>query len=296
VARHAHVARQPIYDRRIDVVGYELLLRDAGDDTAFVSDPDASTSSVIFEVLSTLGLERLVGTRLAHINVTRRFVLDANRSALPAERIVLELAGDLCVDKQLLTRLRVLKRQRFTLALDDFAYDPTRRPLLEIADLVKINVVGAEPGRTEAVMDLLAPFPPRLIAARIGSYEALDDARRLGFHLFQGYFFCMPKAVKGSEIPTAHVERDALFTTGLFSVVDAMMDAAMDELIPWLPFSSNVTEGLIRRTGPYGRVLDAMLAHERGELVTTGSTAPAAVGRAYLEAPEWADETGAELR
>ena len=75
MARHAHVARQPIYDRRLEVVGYELLFRDQGG-AAFAADPDAATSGVILEVLSTLGLERLVGPHIAHVNVTRSFLLE----------------------------------------------------------------------------------------------------------------------------------------------------------------------------------------------------------------------------
>ena len=56
-------------------------------------------------------------------------------------------------------------------------------------------------------MAALAQHPCRLVASRIENYDVLEDARRLGFDLFQGHFFAMPKPVKDSEIPAAHVER-----------------------------------------------------------------------------------------
>ena len=41
------VARQPIYDRRLDLVAYELLYRTGKPERASAIDPDAATSSVI---------------------------------------------------------------------------------------------------------------------------------------------------------------------------------------------------------------------------------------------------------
>ena len=50
-------------------------------------------------------------------------------------------------------------------------------------------------------------------------------------------------------------ERDAFFTTGLFSVVDALMDAPMEEVVEWLPFSDDISSALVRRLGLKGEVL-----------------------------------------
>ena len=195
MARHAHVARQPIYDRRLEVVGYELLFRDQGG-TAFDADPDAATSSVILEILSTLGLERLVGSSRAHVNVTRAFLLEADVAAVPGARIVLEIPPDARVDTRLVHRLKTLKSQGFTVALDNFTDEPSRRPLLPLADLVKIDLLGADSRVVGAAMRMLAEHPCRLVASRIENYDVLEDALGLGFDFFQGHFFAMPKPVK----------------------------------------------------------------------------------------------------
>ena len=41
------VARQPIFDRELDVAGYELLFRGANENVAIFSDHDEATSTVV---------------------------------------------------------------------------------------------------------------------------------------------------------------------------------------------------------------------------------------------------------
>ena len=54
-APEASVARQPIYDRRLDLAGYELLFRPSEADKAKKIDPDAATSSVILNAFAEIG-------------------------------------------------------------------------------------------------------------------------------------------------------------------------------------------------------------------------------------------------
>lgn len=55
------VARQPIFDRRRDVYGYELLFRSGADQTCFdASDGTAATRQVVSNTLFSLGLDRVL--------------------------------------------------------------------------------------------------------------------------------------------------------------------------------------------------------------------------------------------
>ena len=53
------VARQPIFDRRLKVAGYELLFRDAGE--AGIVDDVAATATVTLNALTEIGLQRILG-------------------------------------------------------------------------------------------------------------------------------------------------------------------------------------------------------------------------------------------
>jgi EAL and modified HD-GYP domain-containing signal transduction protein len=89
-------------------------------------------------------------------------------------------------------------------------------------------------------------------------------------------------------------EREALFTVGLFSVADALLDMPMAEALDSLPFTDEIQAALLRREGPKGDLLTAVIAYERGEFPTLGPVedeAPSLAG-AYRSALDWADEAG----
>lgn len=88
-------------------------------------------------------------------------------------------------------------------------------------------------------------------------------------------------------------EREMLFTIGLFSVADALLDAPMADVLETLPFTEEITSALLRREGPKGELLAGVIAYERGEFPTlpANQAGPTMAG-AYRAALEWADETG----
>ena len=56
------VARQPIFDRRMRVAGYELLFRDGRIGHAVVADDVAATATVMLNAFTEIGLERILGS------------------------------------------------------------------------------------------------------------------------------------------------------------------------------------------------------------------------------------------
>src|SRR3954451_13845804 len=99
------IARQPIFDRELEVNGYELLFRGANENVAIVSDHDEATSTVVMNAFTEIGLDNVVGDRRAWINVSRDFLLGGFARALPRGRIVLELLEDQQIDEALLFAL-----------------------------------------------------------------------------------------------------------------------------------------------------------------------------------------------
>ena len=81
-------------------------------------------------------------------------------------------------------------------------------------------------------------------------------------------------------------DRDAYFTTGMFSVIDALMDQPMAEVLELLPLAGDLRHALLSREGPKGDALLCVLAYERGELdeARHRSLTGAQLGELYLEA------------
>jgi EAL and modified HD-GYP domain-containing signal transduction protein len=89
---------------------------------------------------------------------------------------------------------------------------------------------------------------------------------------------------------------DQLFTLGLFSVVDALLDAPMHEVLAAVPFPTEMVMALTAHRGPKGDLLRQVLHWERGEFErTSGELRPQAIAEAHAEALVWAQNAAAEL-
>jgi EAL and modified HD-GYP domain-containing signal transduction protein len=82
---------------------------------------------------------------------------------------------------------------------------------------------------------------------------------------------------------------DKLFTLGLFSVIDALMDMPMPEVLRSIPFPEDMTHALVAGHGPKGELLDAAVGCERGNAPND------ALGGLHTEAIAWATNATTEL-
>jgi c-di-GMP phosphodiesterase len=115
---------------------------------------------------------------------------------LPPSRVVLEVLEDVVVDEAVLEGLRLLKGAGYRLALDDFTSEHADPRLLELADSVKVDLLGEPADRLEATARMLAARGLEMIA------EKVDRCVALGFTGFQGYFLQRPETFTGQRAPT----------------------------------------------------------------------------------------------
>jgi c-di-GMP phosphodiesterase len=198
------VARQPILDRNAELIGYELLFRAPGTESAGVLDDREATSTVIIHGLLDVGLLDLVGESLAYVNVSRDFLLSVRPLPLPAQRVVLELLEDQVVDEELLEVLAELAGQQFTIALDDFRLTAETQRLLRYVRVVKLDVLEHSDEALEELVASLRAHEPSLtlLAEKVETREDFERCRELGFDAFQGYFFAKPAHVRQQRLPS----------------------------------------------------------------------------------------------
>jgi c-di-GMP-related signal transduction protein len=97
----------------------------------------------------------------------------------------------------------------------------------------------------------------------------------------------------GSPTDTAP---EAFFTVGLLSVVDAIMQAPLPQILDALPLAEEVQAALVERRGPLGDALQAVTAYERGDLTRARRYARGApLPQLYLTAMRWADAASASI-
>jgi c-di-GMP phosphodiesterase len=190
----AFVARQPIFNPKLEVVGYELLFRGEGyvNDMAMIANPESATATVVLNALTELDLGRIVGRRTAWVNVSREFVSGGLAHALPADLVGLEIPETEQFDDEMVGALRELKSAGYKLALDDFRYRPGSESLLELFDVVKLNINELGTEQFTELVERLKPYEGKLVAEKLGTQEQHEFCVEAGCDLFQGYFFCRP--------------------------------------------------------------------------------------------------------
>ena len=90
---------------------------------------------------------------------------------------------------------------------------------------------------------------------------------------------------------------EAGFTVGLFSVLDALLDMPLEDVLKQLPLSDETNSALLEHKGKLGAVLLCVIAYEQGdwdemEFPKVGKNK---LMEAYLEAIDWASSVGSEL-
>ena len=195
------VGRQPIYDRKQDVYAYELLFRNSEQNFADIDNQDQATSELIINALTEIGLNHIVSDKIGFINLTRNFVTGALPLPGPADRLVLEVLEDIELDDLVLNGIQKLKKQNYIIALDDFIFHPHLKPLVEIADIVKIDIMALDSEQLDQHIRDLAKYPVKLLAEKVETHEEYRRCLDYGFDYFQGYFFAKPNIIKGQRTP-----------------------------------------------------------------------------------------------
>ena len=84
----------------------------------------------------------------------------------------------------------------YTIALDDFVYRPELEPLIAMATIIKFDFRLTP---KEAIGDSLKQLSSNhlcLLAEKVETHDEFEAARKMGFELFQGYFFCKPEIIQ----------------------------------------------------------------------------------------------------
>ena len=394
------VGRQPIYDSDLKVVAHELLFRSHDTDKSDVDDGEQATTQVILNAFLEIGLNRLIGNGLAFINLTRSFFLGDYPIPLPKERVVLEVLEDIDIDDEFIAAVQKLSDQGYTIALDDVVNPEDVAPLLEIADIVKLEILGSDPADIRQYTNYLRPYNVKLLAEKIETNEEFELCKILGFEYFQGYFLNRPNIVEGQRIPESRLtilqllselqkpdleirglekiisrdvslsykllrlinsatfgtkERvgsllqaltllgirqikqwvsliflskiedkprellvtsimrakmceilakalkyknpDTGFTVGLFSVLDALLDLKLEDILAQLPLSDEINDALLHGEGRFGLLLKSVIAYEKGDWdnIKGLKLNKKIIIDAYLQSLDWTNTVSGEL-
>ena len=199
------MARQPIFNKRKKIYGYELLFRD-GMVNAFPDvDGGAATSRVLSTSFLSNGIERITGRKKAFINFTEKMITEKIPAMFPKKTIMVEILEDIEPKAAVVTACREMAKQGYNLVLDDFIYKPEMKPLLALVRIVKFDFRASSIKEIEAAIKELAAYRIKLLAEKIETHEEFQQALDMGFEYFQGYFFSKPEILKSKDISPSKI-------------------------------------------------------------------------------------------
>ncbi len=354
------------------------------------------SAAAIVNALIEIGLDRLVGSKPAFVNVSTELLHGNMLDALPADKVVLEILEDTEPTPQVMQALEILSLQGYTFAIDDYTFQPELEPFLPFASIIKLDVAAIDTRIMARQLPALSKSGKKLLAEKVESHETFEACRACGFDYYQGYFFARPTVLRGKGIPSNRAAllslmyklqqpdvdlreieriiaadvalsyklfrlvRSALiagpstinsisqavmflglkataavasllalssvedkpsellvlalvrarmcellagpgadaqeyFTVGLFSVLDAFLEASMEEIAQELPLAPEVRNALVdpMATGTLASALQCVKSYERGDWTSVGASAFVVeqLEAAYLDAVRWSDQT-----
>lgn len=200
------VGRQPILDKVGNIYGYELLYRNSEENSFPNIDPEKATISVLINTFLSIGVDKIAGENRVFINFSEKLLEEVDFFVkLNPRQIVIEILEDVDITPSILDSMRKFKERGFTIALDDFLMNTSKmkdnRELFRLVDIVKIDFLNTSPLQQKEFTTLKRNYPNiTLLAEKVESVAQRKYAEKLGYELFQGYFFAKPEIIKGIEI------------------------------------------------------------------------------------------------
>lgn len=394
------IARQPIFDRNKRLYAYELLHRVSSKNVYNSFDGDKATANLLINTFLNIGLDKITGSGRAFINFTEQHLLEGTALELSPDNIVVEVLEQVPPSPEIISACSHLKEKGFLLALDDFVFTDGMEPLVELADIIKVDFLEMDLREIEEQNTRFDRDKVKLLAEKIENYGQFTAALDMGFDYFQGYFFCRPEVLAKKDISLLNAnllsllaeankkdinletiekriaadvsisykllryinsayyslyakvtsigralkylgesgtrrfislvaaselasdkphellrisltrarfcevlalqssqgyDSEELFLMGLFSLLPAMLDMEMEDILQQLPLSAMVADGLLGKGSTYSPYLEAVCNYEQGgwgsclQCLEKIDINPDTVSALYLEAINWPD-------
>ena len=199
-----YIARQPVFDRKMNVYGYELLYRKSTNNFYEGIDDNKSTAELINNAFLTMHVFELTGGTKAFINFSQDLLINEIPLLLPADSIVVEVLERVEINEDVIAACKKLSESGYVIALDDFIFNESYLPLLEIAHIVKIEISAVD---CEMQQKLIKQYKNKIkfLAEKVETREEFQLVMEMGYDYFQGYFFSKPTIIKDKEIDSPNI-------------------------------------------------------------------------------------------
>jgi len=200
-----YIARQPIFTTQKRLFAYELLYRGTAEHGLNDVSGEKATTSLLTSAFLTEGIDTISNSKPVFVNFTEELLTKNTPASFPKKTLVIEILEDVKPTREVLSICRSLSKEGYRIALDDFIYDRKLEPLIELADIIKIDFRLTPVDTIHQTLRRLSKHRVRLLAEKIETHYEFDKAAKLGFSYFQGFFFNKPEKILIKEIAVTKI-------------------------------------------------------------------------------------------
>ena len=397
------LGRQPLLDRTGEIVGYEMCIKKTapppGEGAQLLQQ---MLDEMLLSSMEDLNIQKLRGGKQVFLSISPASLYTAFLDRMDGNGIVLVFTPPDGALDELVERCKTLHEYGYRFALSQLQYREALDELLPLVDIIRIDPTQYDSMQLgDLCVQIKNQGDFQLLVDHVESEELYIVCHKLGFHLFQGYFFAKPLPVPSTKVDSQrlHVmqllnqtmnhaeiaqleqgfkrdpvlsykllryinspatgllhpvssishalvvlgydqlyrwltlllfasgqvdhrtlalmnnalvrarltellgskklkapDREALFITGIFSLLDALLNMPMKTALESIKLSPPITDALLRREGQYAPFLDLAIACEESEdqvimtYAATSGISAEEINVAHVEALVWAGE------
>jgi c-di-GMP phosphodiesterase len=160
---------------------HELFFRSGASSEFDGTDAVTATRAVLSHWLFSIGAEKTPASHKGFADSSRESLLDGSITALPPNRIVIEVPEAVAVRNVVVVEAcRALRRAGYQMALDDFVMRPDFTPPLELADFTKVDFRATSREECRRLARSTNGTQAHMPSEKVETMDEANEARAMG--------------------------------------------------------------------------------------------------------------------
>ncbi len=200
-----YIARQPIFDKDLKLIAYELLYVDEVGIIDNKNDKNQKSLKAILRDSMQDDIRRIVANKFVYIDYTQQIVNDEAVPFLDPDHLIIEVSANVDYSEATINALSKIKSIGYRIALNKVNVILPDEELIRVADIAKIDFMQTTPADRKVLTKQLSRYNLILLGTNVKDRKAYQEAIDDGFQLFQGFFFAKPNLVSTKNVKSLGV-------------------------------------------------------------------------------------------
>ena len=243
-----YIARQAIFNRNQEAIGYELLFRNCPENIFPELDLNVATSKLIIENHIHGDIDALCMGKRSFINFTEHCLINKYPLLFDKDKVVIELVGNNKPTARFIKILQYYYDKGYKIALKEYDLDSGWDDFFPLLYLIKVDLEVINPKRLTPIADRIRPFDVKLMADKVETKFQLQSLAQIGFEYFQGWFYQVPEVIQGEALAPIktqmlHLISETFNTPFNFEKISKVISQDVNLSVSLLKLVNNVSTG-----------------------------------------------------